>query len=259
MSETIESNTFGTLFHAVMESVYKPYKGQIVTKEIIKELIQGTISLDNYIHAAFNKTFYKNKTNMPLLGENLLIANIIKAYVIQTLQFDQRMRAPFLYLDTELSLTTALTLENGLSVNLKGIIDRVDEQQNVTHIVDYKTGKASTEFQNIDDLFDSTKDKRPKAVLQTFFYAMLYQLNCKTAKQLKPSIYSLRDLENYQIKFSLSKNETTIIDDYNNFKESFETGLTNCLSDIFDSEKPFTQCTDTKLCEYCHFKNLCNR
>jgi len=259
VSETIESNTFGTLFHAVMESVYKPYKGQMVTKEIIKELIQGTISLDNYIHAAFNKTFYKNKTNMPLLGENLLIANIIKAYVIQTLQFDQRMRAPFLYLDTELSLTTALTLENGLSVNLKGIIDRVDEQQNVTHIVDYKTGKASTEFQNIDDLFDSTHDKRPKAVLQTFFYAMLYQLNCKTAKQLKPSIYSLRDLENYQIKYIPSKSEQEIVTDYNVFKAPFEEGLTNCLSDIFDSQKPFTQCTDIKLCEYCHFKNLCNR
>lgn len=86
-------------------------------------------------------------------------------------------------------------------MNLKGIIDRVDEQQNVTHIVDYKTGKASTEFQNINDLFDSTHDKEPKAVLQTFFYAMLYQLNCKTAQQLKPSIYSLRDLENYQIKY----------------------------------------------------------
>ena len=259
VSETIESNTFGTLFHAVMESVYKPYKGQMVTKEIIKQLIQGTISLDNYIHAAFNKTFYKNKTNMPLLGENLLIANIIKAYVIQTLQFDQRVRAPFLYLETELSLTTALTLENGLSVNLKGIIDRVDEQQNVTHIVDYKTGKASTEFQNINDLFDSTNDKRPKAVLQTFFYAMLYQLNCKTAQQLKPSIYSLRDLENYQIKYSPSKSEQEIVTDYNVFKASFEEGLTNCLSDIFDSQKPFTQCTDIKLCEYCHFKNLCNR
>ena len=88
---------------------------------------------------------------------------------------------------------------------------------------------------------------------------MLYQLNCKTAQQLKPSIYSLRDLENYQIKYIPSKSEQEIVTDYNVFKASFEEGLTNCLSDIFDIQKPFTQCTDIKLCEYCHFKNLCNR
>ncbi|HRS67348.1 MAG TPA: PD-(D/E)XK nuclease family protein [Paludibacteraceae bacterium] len=260
ISDTMEANLFGTLFHAVMESIYEPYKGEIITKEIINQLIQNTVALDQSIYNTFNEKLYKNKTNMPLLGENLLIANIIKAYVIQTLKFDQNERTPFRYLESELPLKTRFTFGNELTVNLKGFIDRVDEQDGVTHIIDYKTGKTEMSFQNIDVLFDNSNDKRPRAVLQTFFYAMLYQVNRNTTNQLKPAIYSLRNFENHQITYKPSLHDSSeFVTDYNQFKTAFETKLAYYLSEIFDAQQPFEQCRDTELCEYCDFKTLCNR
>lgn len=259
VSETIESNTFGTLFHKVMELLYEPYKGQLITKAIITNLMDTTITLDTYIHQAFNEVFYKSKTTMPILGHNLLIANIIKTYVLQTLRFDQQARAPFHYIDSELRLKTNLVLENGITVNLKGFIDRVDKQNNITHIVDYKTGKATCEFRDINELFDGDNLKRPKAVLQTFFYGMLYNKEQANGEQIKPVIYSLRALENYQITHKISKDQAPIINDYATIEEPFEIALKNCLSTIFDPKQSFTQCNDQKQCEFCNFRTICNR
>lgn len=259
VSETIESNTFGTIFHKVMELLYEPYKGEIITTELISKLIKNTLVIDKYIHRAFNEVFYKNKTTMPILGHNLLIANIIKTYVLETLKFDQAKRTPFHYIASELRLNTTLALKNGLNVNLKGFIDRVDKQNDITHILDYKTGKVIFEFSEIADLFDVNKKERPKAVLQTFFYAMLYRLDCAYEEQLKPGIYSLRELGKYEISQKLDKKQTVVIDDYTTVQEPFETALKDCLSEIFQKENPFTQCEDVSHCEYCDFKNLCNR
>ena len=258
VSETIESNTFGSLFHKVMELLYEPYKGKLITKAIITELIGNTITIDTYIHKAFNEIFYKSSKTMPILGHNLLIANIIKTYVLQTLQFDQTKRAPFDYIDSELRLNPTIELGNGLEVNLKGFIDRVDEQTNITHIVDYKTGKVTFEFSDISTIFDNTNATRPKAILQTFFYAMLYQMERSNGKQIKPVIYSLRDLKNYQIIHKPSK-EKLIIEDYRTVKEEFEAALKSCLVTMFDPKEAFTQCNDVKQCEFCNFRTICNR
>ena len=117
----------------------------------------------------------------------------------------------------------------------------------------------SFEFSEIADLFDVNKKERPKAVLQTFFYAMLYRLDCAHEEQLKPGIYSLRELGKYEISQKLDKKQTVVIDDYTTVQEPFETALKDCLSEIFQKENPFTQCEDVSHCEYCDFKNLCNR
>jgi len=156
-------------------------------------------------------------------------------------------------------LKTNLILGNGITVNLKGFIDRVDKQNNITHIVDYKTGKATCEFRDIDELFDSDNSKRPKAVLQTFFYGMLYNKERANGEQIKPVIYSLRALENYQITHKISKDQAPIVDDYATIQEPFETALKNCLSTMFDPKQSFTQCDDQKQCEFCNFRTICNR
>lgn len=51
----------------------------------------------------------------------------------------------------------------------------MDEKNGNIHIIDYKTGAGSLEFKDLSDAFNSEMEKRPKYVLQTFLYGLLYK------------------------------------------------------------------------------------
>ena len=94
VSETIEANTFGSIYHKVMELLYQPYAGKEVTREMLKGILDNKYLIDNCLSKAFAEIFYKKKQPMPLFGQNLLVAHVIETYVRQTLQFDHDVRAP---------------------------------------------------------------------------------------------------------------------------------------------------------------------
>jgi len=256
VSETVEANTFGSIFHRVMELLYKPYVGKMLTKEALDTLVKSQHQIDEYLSQAFAEVFYKGK-KMPLLGQNLLIAHIIRTYVQKTLAFDRDVRAPFRYCCSEERMKTTLTLDNGLKINVKGIIDRVDEKEGFAHIVDYKTGHVEKNFKAMASLFDSKNKERPKAVLQTFFYALLYHEKHPSAT-LKPIIYELRNLADYEISCG-EKKSAVAVSDFGGYKADFRQALNDCLTEIFNPEQPFFCTDDTERCKYCNFKQICNR
>lgn len=257
VSETVEANTFGSIFHKVMELIYRPFAGQTLTREAVQNLIDSRRLIDGYLNEAFTEVFYKRRRNMPLLGQNLLIAHVIRTYVVKTLEFDRDVRAPFVYRCSEERMKMRLTLANGLKINVKGIIDRVDEKDGLTHIVDYKTGKVEKHFKQLSDLFDGSLKDRPKAVLQTFFYALLYKAKYPSAP-LKPVIYELRNLSAYEITNG-DKKAKSVVADFAAFEADFRQALDGCLTEIFDLQIPFRRVDDAEKCRYCNFKQICNR
>ena len=258
VNENVEANTFGSIYHKVMELIYKPYENSLITAEQIDEFKKNELAIDTHIRQAFDEIFYKNKKGMPLLGQNILIARIIKTYVLQTLQFDKNTRAPFTYLCSELKLAFPMLLSNGLTVNVKGVIDRIDGYKNQINIIDYKTGSVPMVYKDINQLFDVNQENRPKAILQTFFYALLYRHKNQTSVPIQPLIYSLRNLTNFEIVHKVDKN-SEIITDYTSVELDFQTAIDTCLVNLFDNTQPFSQCQEVKLCTYCHFKQICNR
>lgn len=256
VSETVEANMFGSIFHKVMELIYSPYKGKTITKEAVQQIIDSKSALDRYIDLAFTEVFYKNRSNMPRLGQNLLIEHVIRTYVVKTLEFDRDVRSPFVQRCSEERITISFPIDNGLKINLKGIIDRVDEQNDLLYIVDYKTGTVEKHFKQMDDLFDSGTKNRPKAVLQTFFYALLYTAMYPQILKLKPIIYELRNLEQYEITCGAAKEP---VQNYATVAGEFGEKLKVCLSEIFDPTIPFRCTNDTDKCAYCDFKQICNR
>ncbi|MGN0186964.1 MAG: PD-(D/E)XK nuclease family protein [Paludibacteraceae bacterium] len=255
VSETIEANTFGSIYHKVMELLYKPYENKKVTHEVLDNMLNDTSQIDNCLNNAFAEIFYKKSTKMPLFGQNLLVAHVIETYVKQTLQFDRDVRAPFVYRCSEqLVNDVSLHLQNGLSVNLKGIIDRVDEKDGIVHIADYKTGSFVDDFETIEQLFDTTEKERPKAILQLFFYTLLYRLKTNQS-HVKPILYALRSASR-NIAITCQKAE---VQDADNYYEEFRTALDACLTEIFDVTVPFRQTEQTNRCSYCSFKQICNR
>jgi hypothetical protein len=262
--ETIESDTFGTLYHAVMEYLYEPFVGKMIEESAFDALLNNALLIEKMIKKAFVKIFLKksNDVEIELEGNNLLISRVLKKYVVQSLKMD-KFYAPFLYVQSEELCTIQFPINNGnKSVNIKGFIDRIDYKNDVFRILDYKTGKGSLEFVSIPQLFDFSNDKRPKFVLQTFLYGLLYKSKT-TGKIISPGVFFMRNTFksgfSTQLIHKISKDDYHIVENFADYEEEFSQHLTSCIESMFDKDIPFSQTPNLKVCLYCKFKEICNR
>jgi len=257
--ETIEDSMFGTLFHAVMEYIYTAFKGHVVSAELIDSVMKNQMLLDNYIRKAFSEEFFRKKNgDMPELeGNQLLIANVIRKYVLKLLQFDKQ-HAPFTMLESERSCSIALPTKYG-NLNITGVIDRIDEKDGRLRVLDYKTGGGLLDFAGWQEVFEHNNDKRPKYVLQTFLYGLLYKDEAK-GRKIEPGIIYLREIfkDNFRTEIN-DKLQKCYVDDFAVYENEFVQNLTVCVEEIFDEKVPFSQTTSNKLCEYCSYKTICKR
>ncbi|ADQ78682.1 hypothetical protein Palpr_0523 [Paludibacter propionicigenes WB4] len=261
VAETVEANMFGTLFHKVMENLYLPYKGQLMQSDDFDSLIKNTLKIDLEINSAFSREYFKKKNNavVQLEGNNLLIASVLRKYILQVLKIDQKY-APFKYIGSEEKFTIKYPIQNTKTgVNIKGFIDRIDEKEGRLRILDYKTGSGKLDFRNLDEVFEHDKDNRPKFVLQTFLYCILYQDENKVSN-LTPGIFYIRDLfkEDFDTVL-INKESKEKVTDFEQYNEAFRKHLTTCLDEMFNPEVPFTQTSNLKVCQYCPYVGVCNR
>lgn len=261
-SETIESDVFGSILHKVMEVLYKPLCGKLVTADLLKIIRQDKITLSATINQAFAEVFFKTDTVRPLTGQNYLIGEMIRKYVEKIIERDSKL-TPFYYLESERKIKKTITLTDKREIQLKGIIDRVDKVGNTIRIIDYKSGSGTTLFSTIENLFNKEEKERSKAVMQVFLYAWMYGVT-SAENTLQPGIYYMRSLFSHTFNPGIfqrtekrGKNEQVL--DFADYYTEFEAGLRNCLDEIFGKETPFVQTKNTKNCSYCPFKTICGR
>ena len=262
VSETIESDVFGSILHKVMEMLYKPLCGKLVTADLLKIIRQDKITLSATINQAFAEVFFKTDTVRPLTGQNYLIGEMIRKFVEKIIERDSKL-TPFYYLESERKIKKTITLTDKREIQLKGIIDRVDKVGNTIRIIDYKSGSGTTLFSTIENLFNKEEKERSKAVMQVFLYAWMYGVT-STENTLQPGIYYMRSLFSHTFNPGIfqrtekrGKNEQVL--DFADYYTEFEAGLRNCLDEIFGKETPFVQTKNTKNCSYCPFKTICGR
>ncbi len=264
ITETVGSDVFGSILHKVMEELYKPFCGKLVTADLLKFLKKDKALLNGTIARAFAEIFFKSETIHSLEGENFLIGEMIRKYVEKILDYDIRC-TPFHYIQSERRIDSSITLTDGSAVQLKGYIDRVDALDKVLRIIDYKTGTGILDFNSIESLFDKDLEKRPKAVMQVFLYAWMYShVPEYNGLPIQPSVFYLRSLfkeSKFEIavQHQIGRGKKEIVDSYQDYAEDFENGFRNCLDEIFDESVPFVQTEKDKVCSYCSFKGLCGR
>ena len=164
VQEMILEDVFGSLFHKVMELLYKPFKGKRVTKEDINRIRKDKTMLADVLRQAFADKYFMDDKTHEMVGYNYLISELIDEYVQKTLDCDAQL-APFDYVDAELQMRDFIKLGDGREIHLKGFIDRVDKVNGRLRIIDYKSGKADLKSKSVEALFDSSNDKRAHQVL----------------------------------------------------------------------------------------------
>ena len=257
VSETIESNIFGSILHKVMEELYQPFCGKMVTADLLKAIRKDTLMLMGAVARAFAEIFFKTDIVRPLTGQNFLIGEMIRKYVEKVLERDAKL-TPFRYIESEKKIKNLFPLADKSEIQLKGFIDRIDEVRDAVRIIDYKSGSGTTQFTSVEALFDKEDKDRAKAVMQVFMYAWMYG-----AKAIQPGIYYMRTLFSPSFDSGIYRRtdrfKTEQVLDFDNYRTDFENSLRNCLDEIFDTETPFRQTPNGKACLYCPFKDICGK
>lgn len=259
LTDSIDAKTFGTIFHFALETVYLPMEEKLVTKEWLTNKLDDKNYIPSIIKEAFGKEYFKKEADkVELKGKYIIIADILNTYISKALEHDRDF-APFLYIKGEYLFNSVIEVSPELSVNFKGYIDRIDQQNNFIRIIDYKTGSDELKFSSLDSLF-SRVTKRPKAVFQTLAYCMMYK-DIDNRLPLLPAVYKIQEFfKNFDpyIKYTpkeKEKKDETIDDIMPQYRERFSA----LLAEIFNPDFPFEQTKEQDNCNYCAFKGICCR
>jgi hypothetical protein len=206
VEENIAANTLGSVIHNTLEDFYKPIEGRFLTLEHLqafKNLINKTVTKhfkDLYKDGDFSK------------GKNLIIFEIAQRYVLNFInsEIDQLKNGNKIKIITiEADETIELKIENiEHLIKLTGKVDRIDEFNGTTRIIDYKSGKVEqnkVEIVNWEDLI-TDYDKYSKS-FQILCYAYIMKQKKKIELPIEAGIISFKNLNEGFLKFG--KKEST--------------------------------------------------
>lgn len=244
ISEEVEANEFGSIFHDTMQKLYYPHLKQQVSSTAIESMRKNLALIERYVDEGFSK--YKNLKQVT--GYNLLVKRIIVRYVLQTLKYDSSI-APFFYLSSEKRVRSTVPVKWGYDVNLKGFIDRLDRTDKL-RIVDYKTGQGDLKLRSIDALFQENGDSSDRVAFQMMFYALMLESDNEVVwdDEINIAPYFIRSLvKQTNREISVSRDQI----------KSFKEGVVTLIEEIFDPSVPFIGSENEKVCKWCPYSSIC--
>src|SRR5690606_10179144 len=127
------------------------------------------------------------------------------------------------------------------TVRLYGIIDRVDEVNGKTRIVDYKTGRDEVKYNGLETLFAPASAKSNKAMIQTLFYTYVYE-QVTGKRGVEPNLYIARRLRKEGPLFYMSRRGGRYVAEgagLEDIKTQFVEFLRQTLEELFNPDIPF--------------------
>ncbi len=273
----MDAATYGSIVHNVLENLYNGVKGTDITDVVLQNMIDSDIK--GIIAQAIDKEYYRNAyggdiKKMP--GEAGIHADIIEKIVKQTLknEFDNyhdtdkdgkpRQDMPFKFLAAEVGpKDKTWQLTNNLSFNFTAKIDRIDQlNDGKLRFIDYKTGGDKFFVAKVDDLFNRDASKRNDAIFQLLLYCHAVHDICGCEKDIRPEIFRLKKVfvdRRTTIAIGTEK-QNTIVQSYRDMcVDKFREKLIELITEIFNSNVPFTQTAFRDNCKYCMFASMCGR
>lgn len=259
--DPFDASVLGTALHSAMQAFYREFEGKdiFITKEIIRK--KSADSLPDICRKALRaslqlKPFPNKQDSRIAIAEKVLLEN-----VKILLDYDATTVAPFKILELESNCDYSFEIdvfknEHPVTVNFKGIIDRIDSVNNQLRIVDYKTGGDSVKIKsNWSSVFSHQSKSGNPAAFQIMLYTLLYFK--KYNKLAIPHLYIIRKMDEEGTELKLGNPAIPLNNLHEHLKE-FESGLTQLLQEIFDYQIPFEHNRDAQYCANSPYALFCN-
>lgn len=253
--ETIDSKLLGIVVHQALETLLEGYCNKTIRKEDFKNLAKQARA---EIHKQFSLKMSEGDLSH---GKNHLIVNVAGSMLQQLFEREadwtrDDKKLVIVSLEEKVSaLMPPIEIMPDTAINFRGTIDRVDTLNNVTRIMDYKTGSVDGKSLKFTEWEELISDPAKSKAFQLMLYAWVYQKSSSDGKPLKAGIISLRAPGNGAIPLIGPEGEWI---DGMTLKQ-FEEQLIILMSEILDPDTPFNQTNDEDRCKYCDYKEMCNR
>ncbi|MEW4922247.1 PD-(D/E)XK nuclease family protein [Algibacter sp. 2305UL17-15] len=243
VEETVAANTLGTVVHNTLEDFYHPLINTFLTVETIKNLKP---KIEERVTFHFKNEYKEGDLSK---GKNLIVFEIAKRYVLNFLNFEiATLKAgnEIKIINIEANNDIELNIpELDFPVKIKGKVDRVDEYNGVTRIIDYKTGSVQQNQVEIVDWEDITTDyKKYSKSFQVLTYAYMMQKSNKINLPIEAGIISFKNLGSGFLKFAKKESargrtkDSLITDDT---IAAFEIQLKHLILEICNPNVDFTE------------------
>jgi len=253
--ETFSGASFGSLLHELMSGLYAGYKNKILSPEDIKTVKKHLDeNFDNAWETACGNIEEFKEFSKGLYGKNLLYKNVIKKLTGIILENDEKA-APFKILDIEGKIEGEINIADKITLTRR--LDRIEDKNGITRIIDYKTGSFNKKVQGnktISEFLEKVfTEPDYKESFQQYFYAMLYSDKYPTEK-VNIGIYPLRSsgrgIVFYEDEDSFITPEKLV---------EFRNRLKQLFIEIINPDIPFQKTDDIEMCKYCDFRSICYR
>ncbi|TBM99404.1 PD-(D/E)XK nuclease family protein [Hyunsoonleella flava] len=242
VEETVAANTLGTVVHNTLEEFYKPFLNQFLTVDIVKNFKS---EIEERVTYHFKKEYKEGDISK---GKNLIVFEIAKRYIsnflnaeIEDLKAGNQIKILKIEADNMIELDIP---ELEFPVKLTGKVDRVDEYNGNTRIVDYKTGnvqQAQVEIINWNDI--TTDYKKYSKSFQVLTYAYMMYKSKQVILPIEAGIISFKNLSSGVLKFakkeSIRGKKDTFITEAT--LASFEVELKALISEICNPNIDFKE------------------
>jgi hypothetical protein len=254
--DMLGSDVFGTIIHAVLETLFIPLVGITLNPALIKGLVEKYPPI---LEQKFEEFTHIEAKEAGRYSIDLEVASVYIRKYLNKLQTE--MGSDTIVLALEKTMEVWFERSNGEKVKLSGKTDRIDLKGKQYQVLDFKTGKIESKNVTVKDWEDLLVNPDKDKAFQLISYAwMLHKSDGVPIEDVFPAFISTRNLEDWMmgLKLNNSLGDKSGILDQSSITD-FESILATLLDNLYDSNQGFEQTEQTKACEYCGFKKFCSR
>lgn len=240
VEEEVAFNTLGTVVHEVLDEMYDDFVGKFLT-------VEGVLKMQKSVKPLVKKHFKEHFKNGDIsTGKNRLIFEVAVRFVENFLAQEKKLVSnednALKIIATEKNLFAEVNFEGiDFPIKIHGQVDRVDELNGVTRIIDYKTGMVKASDLKITD-FSNINDYKYNKAIQVLLYAFLYSKSNHIKKPIEAGIICFKNLKSGFLQLNFSSNYRNKDNEVSEEKlDEFMKGLTTIIQEIFDVNTPFTE------------------
>ncbi|MBP5677444.1 MAG: PD-(D/E)XK nuclease family protein [Bacteroidales bacterium] len=250
IEEDLDASQLGDRIHAVLQHIYTPYVGGVVSADGLKESLEniGTIMEKVFGELYLHGRNTEGRNHFYFSVAHTQISNLLRKE-IDIIEHGHKIE--IVGLEQQCEYLPGLEID-GMPLKLKGTVDRIDMVDGQLRIIDYKTGslkRADTAYRD--------GGTWPEKWFQLMCYALLFSRSLSTlhspTSTLHAGIYPLRNLQsNVQLATWNDSPDITM-----STIQAFEEELLVYCRRLIEATTTFQPTQRKTSCTFCDVKDFC--